>query len=291
MKKFLISVLKIVMILFLMLVVADVFYTYIYLNSNNRNKIQYVFNSDAKKYDVVVLGSSRANNHFDAEMFNKKGIKTFNFGTSGSRLQETALLLELMVERNYQIKNILLEVDLNINSDNYSEGIRAEFMPYIHNSETIKEYYKTISNFNQIYYIPFYRYICYDSKIGFRELFYATIHKKSSDFQHFGYYPLYKKKNTLQLDIANYYPKKNKSYERIKSICKKNNIHLIAVTTPMCSGCNNFDYFKQLSKLYPEIHNYENVVTDNQYFSSCGHMNDKGAKIFTGKIISDFFKK
>ena len=291
MKKFLISVLKMIVMTFLMLVAADVCYTSIYLNSDNRNKIQYVFNSESKKYDVVILGSSRANNHFDAGMFNKKGLKTFNYGIAASRLEETALLLELMMERNYKIKNIILEVDLNINSDNHSEAIRANFMPYIHNSETIKTYYKSIPDFNQIYFIPFYRYICYDSKIGFRELFNAVIHKKSSDFLHFGYYPLFKRNHALQLDIASYSPKKNKSYELIKSICKKNNINLIAVTTPMCAACNNFDYFKQVSKLYPEIHNYENVVTEDKYFSSCGHMNDKGAKLFTAKIISDFFKK
>ena len=279
------------MISFLMLSLADIFYTYVYINSNNRNKIQYVFNSKAQKYDLIILGSSRANNHFDAEMFNKKGIKTFNFGMSGSRLSEDLLVLKLMIERNYKIKNILLEVDLNINTDGFSEGTRASFMPYIHNSETIKNYYKDLPNFNQIYYIPFYRYIKYESKIGFREMFFSGVHKQSVDFDHFGYYPLYGNNSDLKLNITGYFPKKNKSYELIKIICKQNKINLITVTTPICSGCNNFEYFKQVKILYPEIHNYENVVKDDKYFSSCGHMNDKGAKIFTSRIISDFFNK
>ncbi|WP_395043419.1 hypothetical protein [Flavobacterium sp.] len=278
------------MISFAMLLLADIFYTYIYLNSYNRNKIQFVFNSEPQKYDLIILGSSRANNHFDAEMFNKKGIKTFNYGMSGSRLSEDALFLELMIERNYKIKNIILEVDLNINTDGFSEGTRACFMPYIHNSKTIKKYYKDLPNFNKVYYIPFYRYINYESKIGFREMFFASIHKKSKDFDHFGYYPLYEKNSVLKLDISKYYPKKNKSYELIKKICQQNNINLITLTTPICTGCNNREYFKNVKKLYPEIHNYENIVTDDKYFSSCGHMNDKGAKIFTSKIISDFFK-
>ena len=51
------------------------------------------------------------------------------------------------------------------------------------------------------------------------------------------------------------------------------------------------DYFEKVNKLYPEIHNYENVVLDDKYFSSCGHMNDMGAKLFTAKVIEDFFKK
>jgi hypothetical protein len=37
------------------------------------------FNSTARKYDVVILGSSRANNHFVSELFEKQGLETFNY--------------------------------------------------------------------------------------------------------------------------------------------------------------------------------------------------------------------
>jgi hypothetical protein len=49
------------------------------------------------------------------------------------------------------------------------------------------------------------------------------------------------------------------------------------------------NYFDKVHKAYPEIHN-ENAVIENKYFSSCGHMNDVGARIFTAIIIHDFFK-
>jgi hypothetical protein len=41
-------------------------------------------------------------------------------------------------------------------------------------------------------------------------------------------------------------------------------------------------------KAYPEIYNYENVVVEDYYFSSCGHMNDRGARKFTEIVITDF---
>jgi hypothetical protein len=50
------------------------------------------------------------------------------------------------------------------------------------------------------------------------------------------------------------------------------------------------EYFKKVKALYPEIKEYEHVVTGDQYFSSCGHLNDKGARLFTAKIIADLFK-
>lgn len=62
-------------------------------------------------------------------------------------------------------------------------------------------------------------------------------------------------------------------------------INLIVITTPMCKKTVNRNYFKELKKMYPEIHNFEDVVTDDNYFSSCGHMNVEGATIFTKQII------
>jgi hypothetical protein len=86
-------------------------------------------------------------------------------------------------------------------------------------------------------------------------------------------------------------PLRNRYFEEIKQICKANNINLIAVTTPMCSNVKGMDYFKKVKALYPEIKEYENVVEGDQYFSSCGHLNDKGARLYTAKIIEDLFKK
>ena len=51
------------------------------------------------------------------------------------------------------------------------------------------------------------------------------------------------------------------------------------------------EYFKKVKALYPEIKEYEHVVAGDQYFSSCGHLNDKGARLYTTKIIEDLFKK
>ena len=69
MKRFLIFTIKILLLIFFVLVVLDIAYTKVYLQSSTRGKIDYVYNSKARTYDVVILGSSRANNHFVASMF------------------------------------------------------------------------------------------------------------------------------------------------------------------------------------------------------------------------------
>lgn len=291
MKKFIVFAFKTLIITVLIAVVLDFMYTAVYLNSSNRGKIDYIYNSKARKYDVVILGSSRANNHFVAPMFEEKGLKAFNFGMSGSHLFEASLMLKLMVERKYVIKNLILETDLNLSNEHQAKGIAAKFLPYIHQSDIIREHFSKEKNFKQLYYIPFYRYVTFDSKIGFREMFFNSIHKKTVHLDNQGYYPLGNKKGNMKNDIRALKPIPNKYYQEIKQICAANNINFIAIMTPMCTNTKGLDYFDKVKKLYPEIHNYESVVLEDRYFSSCGHMNDTGAQLFTARIIKDFFNK
>ena len=291
MKKFLLYIFKIFILILLFLIVLDCFYTFVYSNTKVRNKIVNVYNSEPHKYDVIFLGSSRANNHFVAKMFNDKGLKAFNYGMSGARLEESLLLLRVMIERNFKIKAIVLEADLNLVNDGFSEGTRAHFMPYLHQSEIVRRQYESIPEYNYLYYIPFYRYVKYEAKIGFREMFFSAIQKKSSDIQDDGFDALLNQGKNMSSSIVNLHPHRSASYEAIKEICKMNGIRLIVVTTPICSNTDNFGYFKEVIKLYPEIHSYEKAISEDKYFSSCGHMNRLGAQRFTALILKDFFNR
>ena len=293
MNKFLRSVILILVTVFLLLCFLDFLYTKVYLNSSDRGKIEYVYNSEARNYDVVILGSSRANNHFVSQMFEDKGLKTFNFGMSGGHLFEADLLLKLMMERHYKIKNIILEADLNLCSEKRADGISSKFLPYLHDSETIENHFSAEEDFDYLYYIPFYRYVKFDPQIGFREMIKTVRKERTNNLFNKGYFPLTKHKNgNMKNNIASLKPlPHNKYYEDIKNICKANNINFIAVMTPMCENVVGMNYFDKVKKTYPEIQNYENVVVEDKYFSSCGHMTDAGARLFTTSVIKDFFNR
>ncbi|CAM2837568.1 hypothetical protein SAMN05444143_101831 [Flavobacterium succinicans] len=293
MKQFLLYTFKILLLTIAIAVVLDFGYTKVFLQSSNRGKIEKVFNSKGEKYDVVILGSSRANNHFVAPMFEDKGLRTFNYGMSGGHLFEASLLLKLMIERNYQIKSVILEADLNLSNDHQAEGISAKFLPFLHESETIKNHFKKENDFTELYCIPFYRYVKYDAKIGVRETFFTAVGKTTSQMENKGYYPLGQKPNAnMKNNIANLNPlSKNQYYYEIKQLCEQKGIKFIAVMTPMCENTKGMDYFDKVKKLYPEIHNYENVVSEDRFFSSCGHLNDAGARLFTERVLKDFFNK
>lgn len=285
MQTFVKHILKIVLLLILSASLLDFIYTKVYETSRERNKVQAIINGNTGNFDVVVLGSSRANNHIVTSEFTKEHMKAFNYGMSGSSLEESALLLQLMIEKKWNIKNVLLEVDLNVNSESYSDGTRALYMPYLRN-KTISNYYKSSENFNQLYYVPFYRYVVYEAKIGVRELFFSIMKRKSNALQNGGFYPLTNVGKNMKYDLSKYTPKANKNYKKIKDLCRMHKINLIVITTPMCKNTVNRNYFKELKKRYPEIHNFEDVVTDDEYFSSCGHMNVAGATLFTNQIIT-----
>jgi hypothetical protein len=290
MTKFLTLVLKILLTLLVLLIVLDWTYTTVYLHSSTRGKVENVFNSKARNYDVVILGSSRANNHFVPELFEKKGLKTFNYGMSGAHLFEASLMLKLMAERNYKIKTVILEADLGLCNEKESDMIAAKFLPYIHHSDVIKEHFSKLENFNELYYIPFYRYIDFDALIGFREMYNTATNKPTNILDNLGYHPLGNTHENMKNDLRPLKPIRNKYYEEIKQICKQNHYNLITVMTPMCTNVKGIDYFVKANKIYPEIHNLENVVEGDQYFSSCGHMNDAGARMFTAIVIDRFFR-
>lgn len=290
MKNFLLFTVKTLLFILILLMVLDWAYTAVFLNSSNRGKVENVFNSKSKNYDVVILGSSRANNHFVPELFEKKGLKTFNYGMSGAHLYEASLMLKLMAERKYNIKTVILEADLGLSNDKESEAIAAKFLPYIHHSKIIKEHFSGQKDFDELYYIPFYRYVDFDGLIGFREMYNTLSGKPTNILDHLGYHPLGNKPGNMKNDIRNLKPIRNKYYEEIKQTCKQNNYRLITVMTPMCSNVKGLDYFEKANQIYPEIFNLENVVQGDQYFSSCGHMNDSGARLFTKIVLEKFFE-
>ena len=285
MNKFVKHILKILFVVIVSTCLLDFIYTKVYETSKERNKVQAIINGNIGNFDVVILGSSRANNHIVTSVFTKNHIKAFNYGMSGSSLEESALLLELMLEKKWELKNVLLEVDLNVNSESYSDGTRALFMPYFRNS-IISNYYHTSENFNQLYYIPFYRYVAYETKIGVREVFFSILKRKSNSLQNGGFYPLTNVGKNMTYDLSKYKPKANKNFKKIKDLCRIYKINLIVITTKKKKNTVNRNYFKELKKMYPEIHNFEDVVTDDKYFSSCGHMNVTGATIFTNQILA-----
>lgn len=291
MKKFSIKIVVYLSLILLLALVLDTVYTLVYSNSAIRNKVQFLMNAPPQNYDAIILGSSRAENHVVPELFQKQGLKVYNFGMGGGGLCDDSLLLKLFFETGNTTQKIFFQVDLQFMGEIPAPAIQATFLPFLTTNPTIYNHYK--DNTEQSFalaYVPFYRYCKLDSKIGFRELVLTLLNKKGKFFESEGFIALEntlnsKQKYTLPIEVN----KKNKYYDEIKAICIKNKVELIPFIAPFCVYVNQADFFSKLKQNVPELHDYSNAIKADSLFATCGHLNKNGAEVFTKILLKDQF--
>ena len=291
MKKFIKNIVLYLLLFLVSTFVLDGIYTLIYSNSIVRNKVQFVINASPKHYDAIILGSSRAENHIVTELFEKKGLKVYNLGMSGDGLCDDSILLKLFFEKGNTTKKILFQVDLQFISETSAPAIQATFLPYFTTNQTIYNHYKeNAENAFALAYLPFYRYCAFDSRIGLRELLLTLINKKGKFYDQNGFIPLEEKLNSkLKYNLPARVAKKNKYYDEIVNLCKKNQVQLISFMAPFCPYVYNGNYFSKLKKQVPELYDYSGVIKKDSVFAACGHLNKKGATVFTAMLLEKHF--
>ena len=287
MKKFIIYLVKRILIFGIILIVLDFSYTYIYVNKDTiRTKIEYIFQNKGKKYDYIFLGSSRVEFHINTFMIDKEtGKKSINFGISGQNLPETFLTLKLLNQQNISAKKFFInidEADLVEKSKKKFSGV-SYFLPYIKNKEInnhLKEY--DLDYFKDTK-IPFYRYINYGYKIGYRELLLKLGNKKRAKKFYIGL------EDVLKTDtISNNFKKKyyTELLNEISLFAKEKKIELIFYTSPYYNVKNEATFKEVLKK--ENIFPYIDSVTNPKLFKDAGHLNKYGANKFTKMLIRDF---
>ena len=288
MRKFVNYLFLIVGLVLISLVISDFIYTQIYIKSSPRNKLQYLLKKQPENYDVVFLGSSRVENHINTSMFDTlSNLKTLNLGVQGAGLNDNLLLLKLLIEKN-RVKNLVLQLDNNIEGTEPSNISNAEALPFIRSNKIVKLHEENyLNNFETKMYIPFYRYMIYDPKIGFRELFMSVIGKNPRIALEDGFSPKFgtiNKKGKYALPNTRP-PRKNFILDKIRAICNEKNIKLFLFTAPYCENLGNPEYIDFLKMYYPNLINLSKGFS-NDLFYDCGHLNAKGADTLTINLYS-----
>lgn len=290
MRKFSIKIVVYISLILLLVLVLDGVYTLVYSNSHFRNKVQFLLNEPPRHYDAIILGSSRAENHIIPEMFQKRGLRVYNYGITGAHLCETSLMLDLFFERGNSADKILLQVDSYFNTENPSIGVEVLFLPYLPINKSIYNHYKdNTENSFALAYFPFYRYCKLDSKIGFREMMLTLVNKKSNSFSLDGFIPLDGNlSNGAKFELPENVKNRNKYYDKIVAICKVKNVKLISFMSPSCTNTDKL-FFKKLKQQVPELYDYSNFIKEDSLFATCGHLNKKGATVFTAMLLEKHF--
>lgn len=183
---------------------------------------------------------------------------------------------------------MFLQVDYIYNFESGSTIVSSESLPYIRKNEIIRAHLEAgDQDYLVNYYIPFYRYATHDYKIGFREFFSSAINKKSKINFNDGFDP---KEGAFTEDKNYKLPDNiighNKIFESINQLCKANNIDVVYFCAPFCSTVQQSKYIDQLKTKIPGLRDYSKSLED-EYFYNCGHLNKRGAEIFTEKLVND----
>jgi hypothetical protein len=268
------------------MVSMDIIYSYAFKNGIPRNKISYILSLENKKIDYIFLGSSRVDNFIDSEIIaNKTGKKAINLGIQGGKLDDYYLILQLLNKQNIKSEIVFIQVDYIFNMQGSSKFIKSSLMPFMDDLLISRYVEERDGDYFNLKHIPFYRYLVYDYKLGFREFFNTAIHKKSkTDFKN-GYFPKYGSSGEpLKSSLPGRVADNNQTFDAINEFAKENRIKVVYFMAPYCANTSNLEFSIKLKEKIPALLNYSAIYSNDDYFFNCNHLNDTGAKVF-----SEFF--
>lgn len=257
--------------------------------------------------DIVIYGSSRAWVHIDPQIIEDRlNVSAFNLGIDAHNFWLQYLRHKVLLEYNRPPENIIMSVDFYTLQKLKNLYDPDQFLPYMLFSNLIRAYtksYPTYSFFD--YYLPLVRFYGKHKAI-FSALknSIVPINEQSGRIKGF-------KGQALEWndDLQNA-KTKMKYYEVIFDPeliylfndfiieCKEMNINVILVYAPeYIEGQNFLKNRKEVVSLFQNLadkysipfldYSDDEMCKKKEYFYNASHLNMRGAKIFTNKLITD----
>ena len=290
-------------------------------------KAYWIWQQKPKKYDYIVLGSSRAESSFNCLVFdsicNSSGI---NLAINGAGLIENEMVLKHFLEKN-STRILFLELDeANLSPQNHFSYPFHDYVYFPYMDDALIDYYIKKHEQNHHYYwwkyIPFMKYAEYNSNFSLNKLLYPENLDSIIDCK--GFRPFYNHESAYTFidwsgkfldkrywEVADYSVPK-KSYEEIDSasiealnniitICANKNIHVVFYCAPSYEGhfkkykYNSLDKFEFVNKIAQKKHipfvnfSYWKYNQIDSIYYDYSHPNIKGANLMTS-IFSYYYK-
>lgn len=282
---------KIIAILLLLALSLDVIYTQVYTKFIYTSKFQFIKNKKNAKFDYVFLGSSRVVNHINPRIIDSiTRRKAVNFGVMDAQPKDEFVLLKLFDFYNIQYDSLFIQTDYYYNSNDKSNFLYVDLIPYINENDIITSYFEDEKDFIGIYYLPFYRYCKNNSKLGIRELI-VSLNRKNIFEENNGFVGLKGNDGKWQREL----PKKienNTFYnDSIKKYLIENNKKCVFFTAPFRPDTKNLYFVSQLKKEFPVFWDFSKRITDASLFKNGYHLNEEGAKKFSIQMANTILLK
>jgi len=253
------------------------------------SRLQEVKNT--KNIDILFLGSSHSYRGFDTRIFEQKGLKVFNLGSSAQTPIQTNLLINRYLNE-LNPKMIIYDVypgtlvgdgvesslDIIANDRNDLQSIIMALK--INNIKTyntiIYAFIRDLFNLNSSFKEPKYRKKRNDTYIKG-----GYVEKEIKYFKYIEYSQRQWNLNKKQLN----------NFENIILKIKEKNIRLVLVYIPITpskySSYENNAQIDSVMNSYAEYYNFNEILNlnDSLHFFDSHHLNQKGVNIFNKKII------
>jgi hypothetical protein len=251
---------------------------------------------DSTKADLLIFGSSRANHHYQTDIFEKRlNLSCFNAGRDGSFMFYHYAVLEAVLKR-YSPKIIILDFndgEFSKNEDSYDRI--SSLLPYYKGHSEMRSIIELKSPYEKLKLLS--KIYPYNSSLliiaGGNAIF---SEKKREDIN--GYKPLtnvwddsIKSENTpitYEIDSA-----KIKVYESFIKDCLNLKVKLYISCSPHFIRYTHKDYSIKLAEDIAKKYNVKFFdllqdsvfINNSKLFADPLHLNDKGARLFSINIV------
>lgn len=257
-------------------------------------------------YNSLVLGSSRAEMHFDVSLFDSiTGLHSFNAGVSGGTTRMAYVILKSYTLNSKLPETVFLECDFHISHVKTDTIFNfSRYFPFLSNP-TLYQGFKAIDpRFRQFKYNPLYS-LPYSGIHGLSTALRGWTGKSGSydDAYQNGFYKnaagQYNHYNTSPF-YGSIHPETRHYLDSIIGFCRDNHCRLIFTMSPVYKDArkeviNRERIISQYQNIAAIHHipllNYSadtSICNHNTFFDDDYHMLYSGARFFTRKIAVDF---
>ncbi|MBI3519138.1 MAG: hypothetical protein HY062_07250 [Bacteroidetes bacterium] len=270
------------------------------------NKYNELFLKEGNTYDVLFIGSSRAEMHFNPKLFDAMtGLNSYNMGISGASPKISLALLKMYCHQHQKPKFIVCNIDyFSLQNDTDRLNDFPRYFPYLSNSYLRNGLYQMDHRFMSFYYNPLH-------SLPYTQIDYLStslhgwlgISGKYDSLMYKGFQTSEPKDINLSDEpkpVYSFISPKNRHYiDSLIAFTKNNGIQLLLVTSPVYGGghknvTNKQALSSQLQNIafinrvpyydYTDSLSYQNP----RFFADYFHLNRQGALKFSKSISSTF---
>ena len=271
---------------------------YFYFKQESGLQYRTTYSIEKTTADLLIFGSSRANHHYDPNVFEKRlNLPYYNVGRDGNFILYHSAVLKGVLAR-YTPKIVILDIiggEFQKNQDSYDR--LSSLLPYYKSHPEMRSIIELKSRFEKVKMLSFiypYNSSMFTIAVGNTEF----NKKRRGDIQ--GYLPLTKVWNgTIQIDSSstNYEIDsiKVKAYETFIKNCIQSKVKLYIVCSPYFIKKNHSDYSVKLGQEIAKRNNIkffdysgDTTFTNNStLFADIAHLNEKGATVLSNILIDN----